>query len=283
MWNKTKEKSEKTSQKSALNLKKSKNTEMFERIKQALLDAIFPDDCNCIVCGKEIARGHKYCMCEDCIKTFPFNNGRICVRCGAPMDNEANYCLECQNHPKNFDFARSSLVYEGEAQRLVLNMKFHNKRWLAKYFAEMLCDTYSENKLDAEVIVPVPISSERLKERGYNQSELVAKWLAKMLDLPLVTDAIVKFKDNKRQSNLSVSQRRDNVLGAYKIVNRESVKGLRVLLVDDILTTGSTMSEVSRKLKIAGAKAVYGMAIASPQYKVPCEDKEDFSDFIIAD
>lgn len=276
-------KTSKTRQKSGVNTKNTKWREKFMRIKECFLNAIFPDDCNCIVCDKEIARGSKYCMCKDCFDKFPFNNGKICVRCGAPMANEANYCLECQNHPKNFDFARSSLIYKDEAQKLVLNLKFHNQRWLAKYFAQMLYDTYMQNHLDAEVVVAVPISAERRKERGYNQAELIARYLARMLDLPLAENAVVKVKDNKRQSNLSVKQRRENVLGVYKISDRTLVKGLRVVLVDDILTTGSTMSEVSRKLKIAGAAAVYGLVVASPQYKIPSENDEDFTDFLISD
>lgn len=281
---KTKDKNlTKICQKSRLNSKKMKRKQLFDRFKDALLSAIFPDDCNCIVCDKEIAKGSKYGLCEDCYKKIKFNNGRICIRCGAPVGNEASYCLECQNHIKHFDFARSSLVYERDAQRLILNMKFHNYRWLAKYFAEMMYDTYVENHLDAEVIVPVPISAERHKERGYNQAELIAKYLARKLELPLVTDAVIKIKDNKRQAKLSVRQRRENVVGAYKLENRSAVKGFRVLLVDDILTTGSTMSEVSRKLKIAGATSVYGLVIASPHYKVPCENNDDSTDFLIAD
>lgn len=277
---------QKTRQKSVLNDKKRRAKEkrrvLFDKIRIFLANTLYPDDCNCIVCDKEIPRGNKYCMCEDCFKTFPFNNGKICVRCGAPIDNEANYCLECQNNTKSFDFARSSLVYEKVAQRLILNMKFHNQRWLAKYFAEMLFDTYVGNKLDAEVIVAVPISNEREKERGYNQSLLVARYLSNKLGLPLVTDAVIKIKDNKRQAKLNSRERHENVLGAYKTQNKEGVKGKKVLLLDDILTTGSTMSEVARKLKIAGASAVYGLAIASPHYKVPSEkNEEDFNDFEI--
>lgn len=274
---------EKTYQKSGLNISKMTIKQMFANLKDCILEGIFPDDCNCILCDKEIAKGSKYGLCEDCYNKMPFNNGRICVRCGAPMDNEASYCLECQNHIKHFDFARSSLVYEGDAQKLILNMKFHNCRWLAKYFAQMMFDTYTENHLDAELIIPVPISAQRFKERGYNQSELIAKELAKKLGLPMATNVVAKIKDNKRQANLSGRDRRENVVGAYKIENRSIVKGLRILLVDDILTTGSTLSEVSRKLKIAGASAVYGLVIASPHYKVPSENDNNSNDFLIAD
>lgn len=258
---------------------KQKLIKFLDKLKTTFSNAIYPDNCRCIVCEEEIPAGSKYCMCEECFKTFPFNNERICVRCGAPIDNEALYCLECQNYTRGFDFARSSLNYTGDVKRLVLGLKFKNNRWIAKYFAEMLYDTYIENALDAEIIIPVPISYKREKQRGFNQSYLIAKPLAEKLGLPLYTDVITKIKDNKQQAKLGLNDRRKNVVGAYEIVAREVVKGKKVLLVDDILTTGSTMSEAARRLKIAGATAVYGLAVASPKYNVPCENNEEITDF----
>lgn len=272
----------KTKQKSELNEIKEKRKEsrkvLFDKIRIIIANALYPDDCNCIVCDREIPKGSKYCLCEECMQTFSFNNGRICVRCGSPMDNEACYCLECQNYPKEFDFSRSSLVYEKDVQRLLLDVKFHNNRWIEKFFAEMLYDTYMENHLDADVIIPVPISKEREKERGYNQSYLLAKPLAQMLNLPLLTDVIIKTKDNKRQSSLTAKERRENVLGVYQLLDSKQVKGKKVLVVDDILTTGSTLSEISHKLKSAGAAAVYGLVVASSRFNIPFSD-DDYSEF----
>lgn len=254
-----------------------------DKFKEFWQDVLCPDDCNCIVCGNEVPQGQKFPLCEECEKDFPFNNGKICVRCGSPMDNEAYFCLECQNNIKSFDFARSSLKYEDKVRKLILDMKFHNNRWIEKYFARLLADTYKENKMDAEVIVPVPISKEREAERGFNQSYLIAKHLAKILNLPLENNAIVKVKNNERQMRLTVQERRKNVVGAYKIMDRAAVKGKKVVVIDDILTTGSTMSEVARQLKIAGASAVYGLVVASPQYKAPSEEfvEQDLKEFDI--
>lgn len=280
---KNKDKGAKTRQKSGCNCDKEQKCRergsFLWKVRCWVEAVFFPSDCRCIVCDKEIVRTSHYSMCPECEAKFAFNNGRICVKCGSPMQNEASYCLDCQNNCKHFDFARSSLVYEGDVQRLLLLLKFHNYRWLAKHFAVMMSDTYAENKLDAEVICPVPISRERQKERGYNQSMLLARHLSEMLGLPLVCDAVMKVVDNKRQTTLSGKERRNNVLGAYKLSNRKAVKGKKVLLVDDILTTGSTMSEVARQLRIAGAEAVYGLVVASPLYKVPTELNEDLTDF----
>lgn len=288
MKKKTKEKTSKnqiTNQKSGVKCKnarkKGKLRVLFGKICSVISKAVYPDDCNCIVCDKEIPKGSKYCLCEQCIKTFPFNNGRICVKCGSPVDNEATYCIDCQNNTKHFDFVRSSVVYEKDAKNLVLAMKFNNNRWIAKHFAEMLFDTYNQNHLDAEIIIPVPLSYKREKQRGYNQAHLLVKSLAQKLNLPLADDVVYKVVDNKQQSTLSARERRENVKGVYSLQNASIVKGKKVLLVDDILTTGSTLSEISRLLKKAGAIAIYGLVVASPHYKVPTEQNEDLTNFEI--
>ncbi len=101
---------------------------------------------------------------------------------------------------------------------------------------------------------------------------LLAKVLSRKLGLPIVSDVLIKIKDNRQQSALSVSERRENVVGTYGIFNRDRVKGKKVLVVDDILTTGSTISEVARQLKIAGATNVYGLVVASPKYILQMEN-----------
>ena len=263
------------------NVAKSAKNSVKDKLLSIIQRSIYPDNYRCLVCNKEIQAGSKYCICEDCLKVFPFNNGRICVKCGAPIENEACYCLECQNYEKGFDFARSSLRYEGDAKRLVLSLKFYNNRWLAKYFADMLYDTYMQNRMDADVIIAVPISHKRQKVRGYNQSLLIAKPLAERLNLPLLTNVIEKVKENKQQASLSLRERRENVIDVYRVTDRNAVKGKKVLVVDDILTTGSTLGEISRRLKIVGATNVYGLVVASPKYVVPSEYTQDNLDFEI--
>lgn len=249
---------------------------LYDKIKIVFANSIYPDDCNCIICDKEIVRGAKYGLCEDCYNKLP-KFERHCITCGIPMDNEAMLCLRCQNNKRYFDFARSCFVYENDLKKLVLKLKFYNGKWVAKYLAQMMYDKLDENDLCVDVVVPVPISDKRLKERGYNQSALLARPIAEKLGVPLVEDAVIKFKDITQQTKLTGKQRCDNVVGAYKVQNRRGVSGKMVLLIDDILTTGSTMNEVARQLKIAGASVVYGLVVASPRYMVFGEslDKQD--------
>ena len=241
---------------------------VFVKLKNLLTSSIYPDNCNCIICDKEIPIGSKYGLCDYCYNKLPFNKQMYCVKCGVPIENEATYCLMCQNNGRHFDFVRSCFVYANEIKKLILNLKFHNCKWLAKYFADMLFDCYNLYDLNAELIIPVPISKEREKQRGYNQTMMFAKPLAEKLNIPIATDTILKVKDVSPQTKLSGKQRHENVKGAYKVFNTTSVKGKRVLIIDEILTTGSTMDEVAKQLKIAGASAVYGLVLASPKYKL---------------
>lgn len=248
-----------------------------KKLFKKFIQILYVDDCNCINCDKEIPKGSKYGLCTECLAKLSFNNGNICRRCGRPVDNEAFYCLECQNHPKSFEMARSPMRYKDDVSRLLLNYKFHNKKYLAKYFAEPMCDCYLKYGYDCDLIIPVPLSGERKKERGYNQAELMAESVAKTLGIPLVTNACVKILNNPRQSELSARARHENVIGAYKITDKSVVKGKKVLLIDDVLTTGSTTSEVARKLYIAGAESVKVLTYAVALEKIQMEEYDENS------
>lgn len=257
----------------------SENKENIRHKLKIILDKVIyflaPDDCNCIICDREIPRGQRLVLCDECREKLSFNDGHICIRCGKPIENEALYCNECQNNEMNFDFARSSMIYEKEVVKLITSLKFHNKKWLAKMLAPFMVDTYKSNSYESDVVVPIPISAKRMAERHYNQSEELARYIAKELDLPLVTTAIEKYKDNKPQTGVSSRDRRENVKGVYRPIDRKSVKGKRVLLVDDILTTGSTASEVARVLKYCGATEVAVLVFASPRFKIAVEPNEE--------
>ena len=256
-------------------LKNSFKADVIKFIK-SIGQGFFPDDCTCIICGIEIPRGSKYGLCDKHMSRLPLNDGKICVRCGKPTENEAIYCNECQNHHRYFDVARGSLEYTGDATRIVAWLKFHNCKWLAKYMAEMMADTYITNVFDADIIVPAPLSSERMAERGYNQSLEIAKCLSEILSIPIARDTVIKHKNIARQSELSGRERHANVKGAYSLGNRKIVKGKKVVIIDDILTTGSTASEIARQLKIAGATDVYVLVFASARYKITGENLSDY-------
>ncbi len=233
-----------------------------------VLAEIFVDKYNCIVCDEELRDTSKYGLCEQCKSKLTFIQSKICKKCGRLQINEADYCLTCQQHKREFDFARSCIVYDDVAKEIVRGIKFGGKKYFAKYIANFLVEKYHSafDGVKIDVVIPVPITKKKKKSRGYNQSWEIARSFAKAVDLLADNDIVVKIKDTKEQARLSGVEREENTVGAFE------VKDKIALIVDDVMTTGSTASEIARILKKAKAKEVYLLTFASTRYKVEGED-----------
>ena len=237
------------------------------------LSFLFVKDYNCIVCGRELPRPSRYLTCNDCYVKMEIVDDRFCLKCGRKLHGEEDYCLDCQNNEMRFDRAFSPVVYAGAAANLVMNLKFHNMRYLAEPMAAYMTDRFLKEGVAADVVMPVPLHPKRKKERGYNQSELLAKEIAKMLGLSLLTDAAERVKDTLPSTKLEGGRkaREENIRNAFVIKNKEAVKNKTVLVVDDVLTTGATASELSHALKKSGAAKAYVLTFASTRERAPVE------------
>lgn len=231
------------------------------------ISGLFPDKYSCIYCNKELKKPNRLGLCDECKNKINYAHD-ICIKCGRVKKGDGIYCDSCIAKERYFDKARSSVVYEGIAKELDIKFKFGSGKYLAKYLAGYMVDTLVENELFCNVVLSVPLSKKRKKARGYNQSEELALCICKALKMNYVKDVLVKIKDNKMQAQLSGKEREENVLGVYEVVKSEEIKGKSVLLIDDVLTTGATASEISRVLKKAGAETVYVLTFASPQMKI---------------
>lgn len=199
---------------------------------------------------------------------------RKCVYCDEKI-NERYTCGKCLNiieyyHEKVNIYANneigcnkiiSAIPYDGFMKENVLKYKFSGLKYFAPAFAEILTLKLKRHNIDFDLIVAVPISSNRLKERGYNQSGLMAKYISKFTKINYQEDILVKIKNNLRQSELNLNERKENVRDAYSIKNIDIVKNKRVILIDDIYTTGATINECARMLKLAGAQEVIGLTL----------------------
>ena len=234
---------------------------MKEKLKK-FLDIIFPPDIICIYCGNEIKHPNKYLACDECLQNLPYLKGKICNLCGAKLHSLSDICFVCHSHFPPYKMARSTFIYEMPLVRLVHKMKFGNARYLFKPLAECLTKTYIEYDFNCDVIVPVPLSKERLKERGYNQAEELAKVVAKNLGLELVTNAVEKVINTERQSQLNFSQRMENLKGAYRLKDHTPLKGKKVLVIDDVMTTGATIRAVCDEILKAKPAEIYVLTLA---------------------
>ncbi len=232
---------------------------------KSVVNSVFPEGITCNYCAKELNKPSRSGLCDECYEKLRKNDGRICISCGRPFDSETDYCLGCQNNERYFEFCRSPLVYEGIAKELIHAFKFKNKRYLGKYFVGFMIDTYLDNPFNIDVVVPVPISKKRYIERGYNQSEILAKDFASRLNLDYDDSLLVKVKETKNQVGLGRRERIENLKDSFSASNE--VKGKVVLLIDDVLTTASTVNECSRELLKKGAKSVEVITATSVEEK----------------
>ena len=231
-----------------------------QSFKKFIQDNIFPPDYTCNLCGIEVFGTE---LCADCLKKMTFNNGATCTVCGRRIP-ASGVCIECKAAPPEFKRAYSAFVYSDGAAQLITQFK-NGKPYLAVYLARYMEKSLKE--LDADCIVCVPMTTKVLKKRGYNQSELLAKELAELTGLPVLTDAALKVHSTSEQKYLSREDRSKNLRGCFK-ADKALVKDRRILVVDDVMTTGSTLNELCKTLKRAGAVEVYAVTAASVEYPV---------------
>lgn len=232
---------------------------------------VCPLKLTCDVCGFETFDDNN--ICERCAKKMPKNDGATCPICG--RKNFADeICMECKDGVPRYKKGVSAFVYEDNVVKLIGKFK-HGSGYLKEFFADELCEKI---KLlpPYDCIVYVPMTKKAERRRGYNQSKLLALAVSKRTGVPVISGAVVKIKGTSLQKALSKKERFENVAGCFKVVKKDEVKGKAVLVVDDILTTGATASELTRVLLKAGAKTVYIATVASTDYKLlPSENASD--------
>ena len=218
------------------------------------LDLLYPP--RCVLCG----RGGDF-VCERCIETLPRADGERCERCWLPL-NGVPYCVSCLEHPMALRGLRSVFRYEGPVRRLVHAYKFGGQSCLAAPLAEQLAAALASWGIELDVIVPVPLTSARRRQRGFNQAALLAERAGRATGVS-VQGALVRERSIGDQARSpSAEQRRRNVESAFALRRGADVDGLRVLLIDDVATTGATLDACARALLQGGAKDVYGLTIA---------------------
>jgi ComF family protein len=226
-----------------------------------ILEGFFPKNFTCDICNAEVFNGKN--LCPSCALTVHFNDGNTCPVCGRKT-TVSQLCFECKDYAPSFKRAVSALIYSDGTVTLVHKFKKGNG-YLKEYFADILKPLCAHFE-GAEGVVCVPMTKKAEKERGYNQSELLAKALAKRLDLPYIKRAMNKVKQTPPQKTLTRKEREKNLTGCFK-ADKKLVDGKTLIVVDDVLTTGATANAICDTLKKAGAKAVYFATVASVEYK----------------
>ncbi len=235
----------------------------------AALDLLFPRHVKCALCDIELGEDFPFNLCPGCAEGLLPVGGGGCRVCGRLVGAFAwqKLCPHCQTERVWFQAGCSAFVYGDAAQAVVHGLKYHQKPWLAHSMAAQMApgirDLCREQGLTA--LVPVPVHRERLKERGFNQAELLARELSALPGMPPTVSALERIRATEAQNQLSRQERLRNVAGAFSLKQGPLTKGVpgRVLLIDDVLTTGSTLNACARVLSENGAAFVAAGAYAS--------------------
>ncbi|GIV14938.1 MAG: amidophosphoribosyltransferase [Armatimonadota bacterium] len=228
-------------------------------IWEEILDALYPP--RCAACALVGCDG----WCDECADSIAYISLPVCARCGTPVDPEG-FCSSCPVHSLVPEVVRTVARYDGVIRSAIHRFKYGNRASLAPALARLLIQTWqtplTEPLRAADVVVPVPIHRQRERERGFNQSALLAREFCRSTGLPLLQDVLERTVYRQPQVGLDAAERRENVKDAFRVTQPQAVAGKSVLLIDDVWTTGSTLNEAARALLTAGAERVFAYTVA---------------------
>lgn len=230
----------------------------------SVLDLVWPRVCE--VCGRSVDRPGRH-VCADCLNRLPFvPTVGCCRRCGRPAEGlSVDFtCEDCRTYRPRFDRAASALLMDGAARAMLNAFKFRNHHWLRDDLVDFL-EAAVRARFDVaqiDLVLSVPSTLLHLWDRGYTPCRVLAKPLARRLGKPCPPLVLRRKNAPKRQGRLGEAERRTNVVGTVGVLRPSAVAGRTVLVVDDVMTTGSTLSECAAELKRAGAARVWCLSLA---------------------
>ena len=242
-----------------------------------IADIIFPPCC--VVCGELLLHHSSLPLCEKCLAGIRFIDSPLCPRCGIPFPAEEDndhLCGQCLTEERPYALARSVGRYEGALLTAIHKFKYHGKTGIGKALGNIMADFASGiwEMGTFDLIIPVPLHIKKLRERGFNQAVIMARELSKRFAVPLDFSSLKRVKFTPPQVGMGRKERSLNVKGAFSAVKPRNISGKKILLIDDVYTTGSTLMECSRVLigAHAGAVAILTMARATGEH--PAAEEE---------
>ena len=230
------------------------------RGKELALQLLFPR--RCPVCDDIVTPfGEKICL--DCMKKLKVITPPWCMRCGKKLFDEEEYCKDCRE--RDHDFVRGRALYEyTSAAGSIYRFKYKERQEYADFYGEEIAFYLGDfiRRIEPDALIPIPLHKKRKRKRGYNQAKLLAKSIGRQLEIPVEDHLLVRIRDTKPLKLLNPSDRQNNLKKAFNIA-RNDVKLKRVILIDDIYTTGSTIDEAAKTLRKNGIEDVFFLTLAS--------------------
>ncbi len=230
----------------------------------SLLQFLLPPQCHC--CDRFLEESERG-FCSDCLSGIRWIEPPFCSVCGDPFPSKeagVHPCGECAKRKKHFATARALGSYEGPLQEAIHRWKYEGKATLTPLFGQWMVEGVKRywNPCALDLLIPVPLHKKRLRQRGFNQALLLTKRLSRSTGIPFRGGILKKVRTTLPQVNLSGIERRKSVKGSFAIASRDAVRGKRILLIDDVFTTGATVNECAKVLMAAGSKCVDVLTLA---------------------
>ncbi|QED23805.1 ComF family protein [Candidatus Deianiraea vastatrix] len=222
---------------------------IFYKFLKNILNILFFNTCK--VCKKHLSEGF---LCQDCWKDIDFIENPICIKCGIPYKFEINkdaLCQQCLSNPKiYYDIARSVCVYAENTKKMILDLKYGDNLSIAKNIAFMINIKFSNIIEKCDIITGIPSDKETLRKRKFNHSCLIAKHISKLTKVNYNPIVLAKIKKTRKQSSLNVEERVTNLKNCFSVLDKDLVSKIKkIVIIDDVFTTGTTFNEVSKVLK----------------------------------
>ena len=234
------------------------------RFRSTVFQFFLPPQCPC--CERFSEEGRQG-FCSNCLSQIRWIKPPFCSICGIPFisrEVETHPCGACVTHRKYFTIARALGAFEGSLQEAIHRWKYEGKTYLTPFFADWMAEGLNRHwePGSLDLLIPVPLHTRRLRERGFNQSLLLVRELSRRTGIPYRKSILQKKKSTIPQVNLSGVEREKELRGTFHVIGKEELSGLSVLLIDDVYTTGATVNECSKVLLRGGAKRVDVLTLA---------------------
>lgn len=243
------------------------------KLLNALAERLYPGELYCVCCGKIIDWSRPYGLCDNCMENIKWTKGRLCSKCGKMLSpsNQGKVCCNCRANNHSFDRGFACTEYGMYDRSLVFALKSGEKPAIARILGEIMADrmlsefTKAELRNRYDLLVPVPVTEERILTRGYNQAALISEYFAEKTGLAYNGEILYRKQDTAKMKGLTPTERRINVRGSFDIIKskKDCVYNASCLIIDDIITTGATADEMAMVLKNNGANRIDILSFAN--------------------
>ncbi len=241
----------------------------WDYLKEGFLNLVFPLSCE--NCGKSIRESKGYAICDNCMKQIKFISSPYCYQCGKPLSSMVSFeekaiCAFCHNKKHHFYFTRSVSYYQGVMRKCIHLLKYKKQVKLIQPLGNLMVNYLQENDTinirEINLIIPVPLFKGDYLKRGFNQSGLLAEYIADFFSISFTNNLLIKSRENVSQVGLSKTERENNVRHVYSVEPSYKMDFNNILLIDDIFTTGATIEACCKELRKTGVKKLFVLTLA---------------------